>query len=54
MLWAVAVILILVWALALASSFTLGGFVHALVPAAVVLLLVRIIRDRRPATTPEQ
>jgi uncharacterized protein (DUF58 family) len=46
MLWSLAIILILLWALGLATSYTLGGFVHVLVGVAVVLLLVRIVLGR--------
>ncbi len=48
MLWAIAIIFVLLWALGLLSSYTLGGFIHVLVVLAVVLLLVRIIKGRRP------
>ena len=44
MLWSIAIIFTLLWALGLATSHTLGGFIHALVAAVVVLLLIRIIR----------
>jgi NADH:ubiquinone oxidoreductase subunit 3 (subunit A) len=54
MLWAIAIIFLLLWAIGLITSTTLGGFIHVLVVVAVVLLLVRIIRGRRrrePART---
>jgi multisubunit Na+/H+ antiporter MnhE subunit len=44
MLWTIAIIFVLLWALGLITSFTMGGFIHVLIVAAVVLLLVRIIR----------
>jgi hypothetical protein len=47
MLWAIAVIFVLLWALGLVSSYTLGGYVHILIVVAVVLLLVRIIKGGR-------
>ena len=47
MLWAIAIILVLLWALGLVTSHTLGGYIHILVAVAVVLLLVRIIKGRR-------
>lgn len=50
MLWTIAIILVLLWALGLVTSFTLGGYLHALVVVAVVLLLVRIIKDRSQRT----
>ncbi len=43
MLWTVAVIFVLLWAIGLITSHTLGGFIHILVVAAVVMLLLRII-----------
>jgi hypothetical protein len=48
MLWTIAVILFLLWALGLVSSYTLGGFIHLLLVAAVIVVLVRIIQGRRP------
>jgi hypothetical protein len=47
MLWTVAVILLILWALGLVTSYTLGGFIHVLVVAAVILVLVRLIQGRR-------
>lgn len=49
MLWTIAVVLLVLWALGLVSSYTLGGFVHVLLVAAVVLVLVRVIQGRTPA-----
>ena len=48
MLWTIALILLVLWVLGLVSSFTMGGFIHILLVAAVVLVLVRIIQGRRP------
>jgi Family of unknown function (DUF5670) len=48
MLWTIAVALLLLWALGLVSSTTMGGFIHVLLVAAIVLVLVRIIQGRRP------
>jgi hypothetical protein len=44
MLWTIAIIILLLWAIGLITSYTLGGFIHVLVVVAVVLLLVRIIK----------
>jgi hypothetical protein len=46
MLWTTAIILVLLWALGLATEVTLGGFIHVLVAVAVLLLLFRIARGR--------
>lgn len=47
MLWTVAVVLLVLWALGLVSSYTLGGFIHVLLVVAVVAVLVGIIQRRR-------
>ena len=47
MLWTIAVILIVLWLLGLVSSYTMGGFIHALLVIAVVVILFRIISGRR-------
>ncbi|HEY8924614.1 MAG TPA: lmo0937 family membrane protein [Polyangia bacterium] len=48
MLWTVAVVLLLLWALGLVSSYTLGGFIHILLVLAIVAVLVRVIGGRTP------
>ena len=48
MLWTVAMVLLVLWALGLVSSYTMGGFIHVLLVIAVVVVLVRIIQGRRP------
>ena len=48
MLWTIALILLVLWALGLVSSITMGGFIHLLLVAAIVLVLVRVIQGRRP------
>ena len=44
MLWTIAIIFLLLWALGMVTSITLGGFIHVLIGVAVVLLLIRIVR----------
>ena len=48
MLETIAIILIVLWLLGLVSSYTLGGFIHALLLIAVLVILVRVIQGRRP------
>ena len=48
MLWTIAVILFVMWALGLATSYTLSGFVHILLVLAIVVVLIRVIQGRRP------
>ncbi len=47
MLETIAVVLLILWVLGLVSSYTVGGFIHILLVAAVVVILVRIIQGRR-------
>ena len=48
MLYPIAVVLIILWALGLVSSFTMGGFIHVLLVIAVVVVLLRVISGRSP------
>jgi hypothetical protein len=48
MLWTIAVILLVLWALGLATAYTLGGFVHILLVLAIVVVLINVIQGRRP------
>jgi hypothetical protein len=47
MLWTIAVLLIILWALGLVSSYTMGGFIHILLVLAVIVVLLNIIQGRR-------
>ena len=47
MLWTVAVILIVLWALGLVTSYTMGGFVHLLLVIAIVVVLINVIQGRK-------
>ena len=47
MLWTIAVLLLILWAIGLVSSYTLGGFVHVLLLVAIIAVLIRIIQGRR-------
>ena len=49
MLWTIAVILVVLWALGLVSSYTMGGFIHILLVLAIIVVLVRLIEGRRIA-----
>jgi Family of unknown function (DUF5670) len=48
MLWTIAVILIVLWALGLVSSYTMGGFIHILLVLALVVVVISVIQGRRP------
>jgi hypothetical protein len=47
MLETIAIILVILWALGLVSSYTVGGFIHILLVFAVVIILIRVIQGRR-------
>jgi len=47
MLWTIFVILLIMWALGLVTSYTMGGFIHILLVIAVGMLVVNIIQGRR-------
>jgi hypothetical protein len=48
MLWTIAVILLIMWALGLATAYTLSGFIHILLLLAIAVILIRVIQGRRP------
>jgi hypothetical protein len=48
MLWTIAVILFVLWALGLVTSYTLSGFIHILLVLALVAVILGIIEGRRP------
>ncbi len=48
MLYTIAIVLIVLWLLGLVSSYTMGGFIHVLLVIAVILILVDVIKGRRP------
>ena len=47
MLYTIAVVLLVLWLLGLVTSYTLGGFIHALVVIAIILIVVNLITGRR-------
>lgn len=47
MLEMIAIALLVLWALGLLSSYTIGGFIHLLLVVAVIVILIRIIQGRR-------
>ena len=48
MLWTIAVVLLILWALGMVSSYTLGGFIHILLVLAIVVLILQLVSGRRP------
>ena len=48
MLWTVFVVLLVLWALGMVTSYTLGGFIHILLVIAIATVLIRVIQGRPP------
>jgi hypothetical protein len=48
MLETVVIVLVILWLLGLVTSNTMGGLLHVLLVIALVIVLLRIIRGRRP------
>jgi hypothetical protein len=46
MLWTIAIILVILWALGLATSYTIGGFIHILLILAIIAVVIRVIQGR--------
>ena len=47
MLWTIFVILIVMWALGLVTSYTMGGLIHLLLVCALVVLVINVIQGRK-------
>jgi len=47
MLYTILVILLVLWALGMVTSYTMGGLIHILLVVAIVVLLIRVIQGRR-------
>ena len=47
MLWTIAVILVVLWALGLVSAFTMGGFIHVLLVIAIIVVIIQLVQGRR-------
>jgi uncharacterized protein DUF5670 len=47
MLFTLAILLCILWALGLVTSYTMGGFIHILLLVALVVVVIRVIQGRR-------
>lgn len=47
MLWTLVLVMLVLWALGLASSYTLGGLLHILLLAALVMAVIQLVQGRR-------
>jgi hypothetical protein len=47
MLWTICVILLVMWALGMVTSFTAGGLIHLLLVFALIVMVIRLFQGRR-------
>lgn len=47
MLYTIAMVLLILWLLGLATGTTIGGLIHVLLVIAIVMVLLRIISGRK-------
>jgi len=47
MLWTICMILLVLWALGMVTSYTMGGLIHVLLVIAIVVVLINVIQGRR-------
>ena len=47
MLWTICLILLVLWALGMITSTSLGGLIHVLLVVAIVVVLIQLIQGRR-------
>lgn len=47
MLETIAIVLLILWALGLITSYSMGGLIHILLVAAIVIVLIRVIQGRK-------
>ena len=48
LLYTIAVILVIIWAISFLGGFYTGGIIHLLLVIAVIVILLRVIRGSRP------
>jgi hypothetical protein len=47
MLWTVALILVILWALGMTTAYAASGLIHILLVIAIIVVLIRVIQGRR-------
>jgi hypothetical protein len=47
MLWTICIVLLVLWALGMATAYTAGGLIHILLVLALVIMVIRLISGRR-------
>ena len=49
LIWVVALVLVALWFLGVAMSYTMGGLIHLLLVLAVIAVLARVVMGQRVA-----
>ena len=49
MLWTIFVVLMILWLVGVATSYTLGGLIHLLLVVALIVLVINALSGRRAA-----
>lgn len=47
MLWTICIILLVLWALGMVTSYTAGGLIHVLLALALIVIVIRLFQGRR-------
>lgn len=50
MLWTLAIIFALLWLVGLITSHTFGGLIYILLVAAMIVMVIQVVRGRRLST----
>ncbi|NMH27341.1 lmo0937 family membrane protein [Flavobacterium silvaticum] len=48
LLYTIAVILVIIWAISFLGGFYTGGIIHILLVIAIIVVLLRIIQGKKP------
>ena len=47
MLWTICAVLLVLWLLGIATSYTAGGLIHVLLAIALIVMVIRLFQGRR-------
>lgn len=47
MIYTIAIVLVILWALGLVTSYTMGGFIHVLLVLALIVIIVNFLSGRK-------
>ena len=46
MLWTICVVLLVLWALGMATAYTASGLIHVLLVIALIVMVIRLVQGR--------